>query len=95
MLVRSPYLPGANEQWMARAALEAQWLNEGRRELLLDDISAGMMAFDANLSERWRAARRMQRPLAAQSPREWVEAVVQEQMKQITGGLPLPPGFKL
>lgn len=32
---------------------------------------------------------------AANNARAKVEAVVQEQMKQITGGLPLPPGFKL
>ena len=32
---------------------------------------------------------------AANDARAKVEAVVQEQMKQITGGLPLPPGFKL
>src|SRR6188768_4466225 len=31
---------------------------------------------------------------AANAARGKVEAVVQEQMKQITGGLPLPPGFK-
>jgi len=32
---------------------------------------------------------------AANDARAKVEAVVQEQMKQITGGIPLPPGFKL
>jgi len=32
---------------------------------------------------------------AANDARGKVEAVVQEQMKQITGGIPLPPGFKL
>ena len=32
---------------------------------------------------------------AANDARGKVEAVVQEQMKQITGGMPLPPGFKL
>jgi DNA-binding YbaB/EbfC family protein len=32
---------------------------------------------------------------AANDARAKVEAAVQEQMKQITGGLPLPPGFKL
>ena len=32
---------------------------------------------------------------AANDARAKVEAVVKEQMKQITGGLPLPPGFKL
>jgi DNA-binding YbaB/EbfC family protein len=32
---------------------------------------------------------------AANDARAKVEAVVQEQMKQITGGLPLPPGFRL
>ena len=32
---------------------------------------------------------------AANDARGKVEAVVQEQMKQITGGLPLPPGFML
>ena len=31
---------------------------------------------------------------AANDARGKVEAVVQEQMKQITGGIPLPPGFK-
>ena len=31
---------------------------------------------------------------AANDARSKVEAVVQEQMKQITGGIPLPPGFK-
>ena len=32
---------------------------------------------------------------AANDARAKVEAAMQEQMKQITGGLPLPPGFKL
>ena len=32
---------------------------------------------------------------AANDARGKVEAAMQEQMKQITGGLPLPPGFKL
>lgn len=32
---------------------------------------------------------------AANDARGKVEVTVQEQMKQITGGLPLPPGFKL
>jgi hypothetical protein len=32
---------------------------------------------------------------AANDARSKVEAAMQEQMKQITGGLPLPPGFKL
>ena len=32
---------------------------------------------------------------AANDARNKVEETVQEQMKQITGGLPLPPGFKL
>ena len=32
---------------------------------------------------------------AANDAREKVEALVQEQMRSITGGLPLPPGFKL
>ena len=32
---------------------------------------------------------------AANDARTKVEAAMQEQMKQITGGLPLPPGFKL
>ena len=31
---------------------------------------------------------------AANDARGKVEAAVQEQMKQITGGIPLPPGFK-
>jgi DNA-binding YbaB/EbfC family protein len=32
---------------------------------------------------------------AANDARAKVEATVQEQMRSITGGLPLPPGFKL
>jgi DNA-binding YbaB/EbfC family protein len=32
---------------------------------------------------------------AANDARAKVEEAMQEQMKQITGGLPLPPGFKL
>ena len=32
---------------------------------------------------------------AANDARQKVEQVVQEEMKSITGGLPLPPGFKL
>ena len=32
---------------------------------------------------------------AANDARTKVEAAMQEQMKQITGGLPLPPGFRL
>jgi len=32
---------------------------------------------------------------AANDARGKVEALVQERMKSLTGGLPLPPGFKL
>jgi probable DNA repair protein len=71
--VRSPYLVAASVMWTRRAALEKQWLEEGRREISFNDALLAMQKADPALGERWRGVTATQRFAAAASPREWTE----------------------
>jgi ATP-dependent helicase/nuclease subunit B len=72
-VVRSPYLAGAQKLWTRRAALEAPWLEQGRRDISLGEAIAALHEADPMLSERWRRARASKRLPASASPRIWVE----------------------
>ena len=72
-LLRSPYLAGARDEWVRRASLEAGWLNDGRRDINLDEAIASLASVDRGLSECWRRARDSMRPPASATAREWTE----------------------
>ena len=73
-LLRSPYLAVERNDGLRRARLEADWLGEGRHEILLDDAIAALGAVDPAFAQRWRAARQAQRLPVSATPREWSEA---------------------
>ncbi len=73
-LLRSPYLPGAEAAWVARAGIERDWLRAGRREVALTDAIAALERHSPELSARWRKGREAQRRTTEASPREWVDA---------------------
>ena len=72
-LLRSPYLPGADDAWACRAAIERDWLELGRREVTLDDVIAAAARRAPELAERWRAARAASTAHTAATPRAWVD----------------------
>jgi probable DNA repair protein len=72
-VLRSPYL-GTPEAWLARAALERAWLEQGRRTLTLRAAQAGLRAVDRDLALRWEEALERDVPPARGSPREHAEA---------------------
>ncbi len=72
-LLRGPYLPDAERAWPARAAVERDWQEEGRREVSLGDAIAALESRSPELSARWRRGREALRRSAAASPREWVD----------------------
>jgi ATP-dependent helicase/nuclease subunit B len=74
MLLRSPYLPGAAEAWPRRAAIERQWLEDGRREVTLGDAITALERASPDLAHRWRQAMPVLRTPHAASPRDWVDA---------------------
>ncbi len=73
-LVRSPYLSGSSTHWMARAAVEKEWIEHGQREMTLDDLILAVGRVDGALAERWRKARTLRSSMSSTSPGEWVAA---------------------
>lgn len=73
-LLRSPYLPLAEEQWALRAAIERTWLEEGRREVTLGDAIEALDSVSPALAAQWRDGRSVRRVQSGASPREWVDA---------------------
>jgi probable DNA repair protein len=71
--MRSPYLVGAAAMWGRRAGLELTWLEEGRREISLNDILLALPKLDASLAERWRGASAALRVPQNATPREWTD----------------------
>ena len=65
-LLRSRYLPGDPAP---RAALERDWLEDGRRQLALGALTHALDRVDGALASRWRALSRLAVPARA-SPRE-------------------------
>jgi ATP-dependent helicase/nuclease subunit B len=72
-LLRSPYLPGADEAWVRRAAIERDWLDLGQREVTLDDVVAASRRRSPELATRWQTARAESATHAAATPREWAD----------------------
>jgi probable DNA repair protein len=73
-LLRSPYLPAAEQGWAIRAAVEKVWLDGGYREVALGDVIAALESRSPALALRLRAARDSLRWAARASPRDWVDA---------------------
>ena len=72
-LLRSPYLGAADDGWLRRSRLEADWLNEGRRRVGLDETIAALADVDHALFERWRRARDSARLPSSATSREWAQ----------------------
>jgi probable DNA repair protein len=73
-LLRSPYLPAAEEAWALRGSVERDWLDSGYREVTLGDAIAALESCSPALALRWRGARDALRRASRASPREWVDA---------------------
>jgi probable DNA repair protein len=73
-LLRSPYLPGADLAWAARAAIERDWLEAGRRDVTLTDAVSALDRRAPALAARWRNASATLERERATSPRNWADA---------------------
>jgi ATP-dependent helicase/nuclease subunit B len=73
VLVRSPYLPGSEADWMRRAALDRAWLEGGVREIAWPALVQALRRVDANLAARWEWASGELRRESRLAPRAWVE----------------------
>ena len=73
-LLRSPYLPGADLAWAARATIERDWLEAGHRDVTLADVVAALDRREPGLAARWRDASSMPKHERATSPRNWADA---------------------
>jgi ATP-dependent helicase/nuclease subunit B len=71
-LLRSPYLPAAEQAWAARARIERTWLEGGQREVTLAEAIAALESCSPALAARWRDGRDPRRTTHA-SPRQWVD----------------------
>ena len=70
-LLRSAWLPGAADAWLARSAIHARWLESGRDAVGWGDVVAALEPVDGALAARWFPLPR-QLPLPRRaSPREW------------------------
>ena len=72
-LVRSPYIGGAAEAWLRRAALEKDWLREGRRDVSLAGVVAAAGAGDVAFAAIQRAVEGGPKSNATLSPRAWAQ----------------------
>jgi ATP-dependent helicase/nuclease subunit B len=72
-LLRSPYLPGADLAWAARAAIERDWLEAGCRDVTLADAVAALDRRAPALAARWRNASAAPERERATSPRNWAD----------------------
>lgn len=74
LLLRSPYLPGADASWHRLAALERRWLDDGVRTVTLAETIAAMTPIAAELSARWQRGRDAVSMPRSATPREWADA---------------------
>ena len=72
-LVRSPYLPDSERDWMRRAALERSWLERGVRELGWPLLVQEIARVDQHLHARWQWATGELPRVSRLAPRAWVE----------------------
>lgn len=70
-LLRSPYLPGGDEALAPRAAIERDWLEDGRREISLADAIVALDRRSPVVAARWREASRALARDRDALPREW------------------------
>jgi ATP-dependent helicase/nuclease subunit B len=70
-LLRSPYVAAEPDGWLRGSQLEADWLDEGRRDIAFDEAIAALSGVDRALAVRWRSARDALRRPASATPREW------------------------
>ncbi len=68
-LLRSPYIPDADRQWMRRAAAERRWRERGLRTINFSEFVQALAASDADLAAHWRAIPSLGR--GARSPAQW------------------------
>ncbi len=73
-LLRSRYLPGAPNAWMARGVLEREWLQRGVGKVSLARVIEALDKVDARLAQRWRNARDHCRIPSRATPRQWAES---------------------
>jgi ATP-dependent helicase/nuclease subunit B len=73
-LLRSPYLPGADPAWASLAAVERDWLEEGRRDVTLADALSALDRRLPALAARWRSAASGFGRERVASPRHWSDA---------------------
>ncbi|MDQ2964122.1 MAG: PD-(D/E)XK nuclease family protein [Pseudomonadota bacterium] len=74
VLLRSPYLPAADQAWSLRAGIERDWLHDGCREVTLGEAIAALATRSPELALQWRAGREAFRRALPASPREWADA---------------------
>jgi probable DNA repair protein len=74
VLLRSPYLPAADQAWAQRAGIERDWLDGGHREVTLGEAIAALASRSPELAFRWRRGRDALRRASPASPREWADA---------------------
>jgi len=72
--LRSPYLLDAERSWKRRAAIERDWLEEGRRDVSMSDAVAALERRSPELAARWREGREALLRARPSTPREWVDA---------------------
>ena len=72
-LLRSPYMAGADAAWPQRAAIERDWLLEGRVDVGLTDAIDALQRRSPDMALRWRLARDDAIASRAMSPRDWVD----------------------
>ena len=73
-LLRSPYVAGEADAWMRRARLEADWLEQGRRDISLQAALGAIADVDPPLTGQWTRARDRHRPPATGTPRAFGDA---------------------
>ena len=73
-LLRSPYLPHADEAWAARARIEREWLDNGWGEVSLADAIAALESCAPELAARWRNGRSQLPRAPGASPRQWADS---------------------
>jgi probable DNA repair protein len=72
-LLRSAYLPGAESGWAGRAAIERDWLEEGRHTVTMADTLAALDRRSPALAQRWRDAAKEIAHDHGSTPRGWAD----------------------
>lgn len=74
VVLRSPYLPTADDAWAQRARIERDWLDSGRRVVTIDEAITALDGGSPELALRWQRGRDALRRATPASPREWADA---------------------